>query len=232
MRPRLISFKLCPFVQRVAIALECKHAEYDIDYIDLADPPQWFLALSPLKKVPLLQLGDDVLFESAAILEYVDEAYSPRLHPDDIVLRAHNRAWMELGNECMWDVLHLTTKETEADFLAVVESLSAKFDRLEAATAAAPFFNGRAPALIDASFAPLLQRLQFLDSLRPGLVDAGRHPRIGAWKDALLALDAVRRSHVPGLRELYHDLIWRRQGYIAGFLDASGRGPPPEKSRY
>lgn len=231
MRPRLISFKLCPFVQRVAIALECKRVEYDIDYVDLADPPQWFLELSPLKKVPVLQVEGEVLFESAALLEYVDEAYPPRLHPEDLVARARNRAWMEFGNQCMWDALHLTTEESEDGFLRVVDGVQEKFDGLERALDT-PFFNGAGFALIDASYAPFLQRLQFLDALRPGILDAGRHPRIIAWKDAMLALDAIRRSHVPELRELYHDLIWRRQGYIAGFLDASRRAPPSHKGRY
>ncbi len=232
MRPRLISFKLCPFVQRVAIALECKQVGYDIDYVDLADPPQWFLALSPLRKVPLLQLGDEVLFESAAIVEYVDEAYPPRLHPDDLVLRAHNRAWIEFGNQCMWDVLQLTTKESEREFEEVVDGLMRSFDVLEPAIGAGPFFNGEAFALVDASYASFLQRLHFLDRLRPGILDARRHPRIAAWKQGLLGLAALRRSHVPELESLYHDLIWKRQGYIARFVDASNRERPAVKSRY
>ena len=49
MKPKLISFKLCPFVQRAAIALRYKAIEYDIDYVDLANPPEWFLKLTPLK---------------------------------------------------------------------------------------------------------------------------------------------------------------------------------------
>lgn len=231
MRPRLISFKLCPFVQRVAIALEYKRADYAIDYVDLADPPEWFLALSPLKKVPLLEVDGEVLFESAAILEYVDEAYPPRLHPEDLVARARNRAWVEFGNQCMWDALHLTTAASEAEFTQVVEDVLGKFDQLEPVIGT-PFFNGTPFALIDASYAPFLQRLHLLDALRPGILDRQRHPRVCAWKDALLALDAVRRSHVPELEALYHALLWRRQGYIAGFLDASEHEPPAAKSRY
>lgn len=231
MRPRLISFKLCPFVQRVAIALEHKRVEYAIDYVDLAAPPEWFMVLSPLKKVPVLQVGDVVLFESSAILEYVDEAYPPRLHPADLVRRARNRAWMEFGNDCMWQALHLTTKESEAEFDEVVNELLGKFDQLETAVET-PFFNGDEFGLIDASFAPLLQRLQFLDALRPGILDPERHSGIDRWKDALLELEAVRASHVPELRELYHDLIWRRQGFMSRYLDASRRDRPTERSRY
>lgn len=231
MRPRLISFKLCPFVQRVAIALEYKQADYAIDYIDLADPPEWFLALSPLKKVPVLEVNGEVLFESVAILEYVEEAYSPRLHPEDLVLRARNRAWIEFANQCMWDALHLTTKESEAEFDEVVDGVLEKFDRLERVVAT-PFFNGDGFALVDAAWAPLLQRLRLLDALRRGILDPRRHPGIARWQDALLALEAVRRSHVPELETLYHELLWRRQGHIARFLDGARFAPRPGKSRY
>ena len=48
---KLVSFKACPFVQRVAITLQYKGIDYDIEYIDLGNPPEWFLAISPLKKV-------------------------------------------------------------------------------------------------------------------------------------------------------------------------------------
>ena len=50
MRLKLVSFKACPFVQRVAITLQYKGIDYDIEYIDLANPPEWFIAISPLKK--------------------------------------------------------------------------------------------------------------------------------------------------------------------------------------
>ena len=44
---KVISFKICPFVQRVTGWLEAKGLPYEIDYISLKDKPQWFLDLSP-----------------------------------------------------------------------------------------------------------------------------------------------------------------------------------------
>ena len=96
---KLVSFKACPFVQRVVIALEVKGIDYDIEYIDLACPPDWFLAISPLKKVPLLIVENQVIFESSVINEYIDEAFPVnQLHPKDLLLRAQNRSWMEFCN--------------------------------------------------------------------------------------------------------------------------------------
>jgi len=69
----LISFKTCPFVQRAAITLGYKKVEHEVTYIDLADPPDWFLDISPLAKVPILKVDGEILFESAVINEYLDD---------------------------------------------------------------------------------------------------------------------------------------------------------------
>ena len=64
----LCSFKTCPWVQRAAIVLRAKHVPYDITYIDRDNRPDWFLAISPHSKVPVLRIGDAYrLFESNAI---------------------------------------------------------------------------------------------------------------------------------------------------------------------
>src|SRR5512145_1650093 len=97
-KPRLVSFKLCPFVQRSVIVLQEKRVDYEITYIDLKNPPDWFKAISPFGKVPLLQVGDTVLFESAVIMEYLDEVNPPSLHPADPLRKAHNRAWVEFSS--------------------------------------------------------------------------------------------------------------------------------------
>ncbi|MDH3236478.1 MAG: glutathione S-transferase N-terminal domain-containing protein, partial [Alphaproteobacteria bacterium] len=69
----LVSHHLCPYVQRAAIALAEKAVEFERIYIDLANKPDWFRALSPLGKVPVLKVDDRALFESAVILEYLEE---------------------------------------------------------------------------------------------------------------------------------------------------------------
>lgn len=231
-KPLLVSFKLCPFVQRVAIALQCKAIEHTIEYIDLAAPPKWFLELSPLKKVPLLFVAGQVLFESAVINEYLDDAYPNQLHPADLFLRAKNRAWIEHGNDCMPSAFHLSVKETEQDFMAVRDELLTKLDPLEQALQSGPFFNGEKFSLVDASYAPLLQRLEFINEIRPGIFDTARHPKISAWKAALLNFDAVRESCVPEIKTLYHELLWKRQGYISRFLDKTKYSDDVKRSIY
>src|SRR5712675_3040700 len=92
---KLISHKLCPYVQRAVIALTEKGVEFERIDIDLADKPDWFLKLSPLGKTPVLLVGDTAIFESAVILEYLEETQSPTLHPADPLARAEHRAFIE-----------------------------------------------------------------------------------------------------------------------------------------
>ena len=70
---KLISHKLCPYVQRAVIALTEKGVPFERIDIDLANKPDWFLKISPLGKTPVLVVGDKAIFESAVILEYLEE---------------------------------------------------------------------------------------------------------------------------------------------------------------
>src|SRR5881394_2023473 len=89
----LVSFDLCPYVQRAAIVLAEKGLPFERIDVDLANKPAWFKAISPLGKVPLLKVGDEVLFESAVIVEYLEETLDPALHPADPLGRARHRGW-------------------------------------------------------------------------------------------------------------------------------------------
>src|SRR5476649_3001705 len=89
----LVSFKTCPWVQRAAIVLREKKIDFEFRHIESDNRPDWFLAISPHKKVPVLRIDETVsLFESNAIAEYLDETIAPRLHPADPIARAINRA--------------------------------------------------------------------------------------------------------------------------------------------
>ncbi|MBT3809851.1 MAG: glutathione S-transferase family protein, partial [Rhodospirillaceae bacterium] len=77
------------------ILLRAKDVEFDVTYVNLREKPDWFLEISPHGKVPVLKVGDDILFESSAIAEFLDEMVPPRLHPEDPIARAKNRAWTD-----------------------------------------------------------------------------------------------------------------------------------------
>jgi glutathione S-transferase len=113
--------------------------------LDPDNRPDWFLAISPHKKVPVLRVDEKMsLFESNAIAEYLDETTEPRLHPDDQVLRAINRAWTDYVPTFAKLVTAGAYADDEACYKAAAENIPVAFDRLELALAkqnAGPFFN-------------------------------------------------------------------------------------------
>src|SRR5881392_526316 len=56
----LVSFKTCPWVQRSAIILREKNTPFEFRHIEPDNRPDWFLAISPHKKVPTLTIDDKV----------------------------------------------------------------------------------------------------------------------------------------------------------------------------
>jgi glutathione S-transferase len=215
----LVSYKLCPYVQRVVITLQHRQVPFRITFIDLDDPPEWFLEDSPFGKVPILKVdGTTVLFESAVINEFVDEvAPGPRMLPDPPLARAVNRAWTELGSSCLGDHWDLQSAKDARAFKRARESLVDKLERLEGVLGAGPYFNGASLSLVDTAFAPLFMRLAILQAIEP-IFDSAELPKTAAWSRVLLGLPLVRDSVVPEFRDLYLADLRKRRGYLASRL--------------
>lgn len=211
----LISFKLCPFVQRAVIALKSKNVDFDVTYIDLSNPPEWFKEISPLGQVPVLKVGDEVLFESSVIQEYVDEVTPPSLHPTDPLLKAKNRAWIAFGGELNMDIYKMVNAKAEEGFNEIVEGMCNKLTRLEGAHSGEAFFNGADFALIDAAFAPFFMRLELIIGAS-GMNFLADMPKMQKWSENLLAQECVKESVVPELPKMYVGMFSNIEGgYLA-----------------
>ena len=134
-------------MQRAVIAMRAKEVEFEVTYVNLRDKPDWFLEISPHGKVPVLKVDDEILFESNAIAEYLDETVEPRLHPEDAIKRARNRAWTDFVPDfsaALNKIGYAKSKEAmEYGLAAAPKAIS----RLEGALAKersneVPYFNG------------------------------------------------------------------------------------------
>jgi glutathione S-transferase len=220
----LVSFKTCPWVQRAAIVLREKKVDFEFRHIEPDNRPDWFLAISPHKKVPVLRIDDKVsLFESNAIAEYLDETIAPRLHPADPAERAVNRAWTDYIPTFAQSVTGCAYADTEADFNKAIGQIPAAFERLETALTkqgGGPFFNGSAYALVDAGYAPFLQRYFFLDRIRK-LGQIEKFPRLKAWADALMARPSTHSFPPAEFEAMYRQNVKRRNKWLSQFVDAA-----------
>ena len=221
----LCSFVTCPWVQRAAIVLQEKKVAYDINYIDPDNRPDWFRAISPHAKVPVLQIdGKTALFESNAIAEYLDETAAPRLHPEDPLARARNRAWTDYVSTFASAISNTAYSDSEEEFAARSAKMTEPFSKLNDALAkrgnAGPFFNGPKLSLVDAAYAPFLQRYTFMNRLKDvGIIE--KYPRLAAWRDALLASPAVKASTVPVIEAEWHKNLLKRKRWLQKFVPES-----------
>ncbi|HEX7924344.1 MAG TPA: glutathione S-transferase family protein [Bradyrhizobium sp.] len=209
---KLISHKLCPYVQRAVIALQEKGVPFERIDIDLANKPDWFLKISPLGKVPVLVVtGDDgkevALFESNVICEYIEETQGgAKLHPQDALTRAEHRAWMEFGSAILGDLWGLETATDAATHESKRQAVAAKFARVEAALGAGPFFAGDKFGLVDAVFAPVFRYFDLFDQLTD-LAVFTHTPKLRAWRSALAQRPSVRSAVSPEYPALLHAFL-------------------------
>lgn len=196
----LVSHHLCPYVQRAAIALAEKGVAFERAYVDLADKPAWFRALSPLGKVPVLRVataaGETAVFESAVILEYLEETQPHPLHPAAPLARARHRAWIEVGSAILNRIARFYSAPDPAALATEAEALAAMFARVEAELNGGPWFAGPRFSLVDAAFAPVFRYFDLFDRIGEFAILADK-PRLAAWRRALAARPSVRAAVTP-----------------------------------
>jgi glutathione S-transferase len=222
---RLISFPLCPYVQRAAILLAEKGVPFERVDIDLAARPGWFLELSPLGKVPVLvveQEGlEEVLFESAVIAEYLDEILEPRLHPADPLERARHRAWIEFSSATLTDIYGYYTAPDAVTFAGKETAIAAKLDRLEQQLGSGPYFAGAGFSLIDAAFAPAFRYFDTFERMGGARLFEGR-PKLAEWREALAARPSVRGAAPADYAGRLLDFIRSKGSHLAGLAAEEG----------
>jgi glutathione S-transferase len=213
-RLRLISHKLCPYVQRAVIALTEKGVAFERIDVDLANKPEWFLKISPLAKTPVLQIGDAAIFESAVILEYLEETEPKPLHPTDPLRRAEHRGWIEFGSAVLNDIAGLYSAGDEAAFNTKAAQLEARFARLEARVVASPWFDGEEFSLVDAVFGPVFRYFDVFDAIGDfGILS--QKPKLARWRASLAARPSVRGAVSTEYPALLRDFLKRQNSWIS-----------------
>jgi glutathione S-transferase len=213
-RLKLISHKLCPYVQRAVIALTEKGVAFDRVDIDLANKPDWFLAISPLGRTPVLLVGDVPIFESAVILEYLEETEPKPLHPADPLHRAEHRGWIEFGSAVLNDIAGFYGAPNDVAFQAKTTQLEQRFARLETRVVAAPWFDGGNFSLVDAVFGPVFRYFDEFDEIGDFGILAGK-PKLARWRKSLSERPSVRPAVGSDYRALLRDFLKRRNSWIS-----------------
>ena len=205
--------------------MRAKQVEFEVTYINLREKPDWFLEISPHGKVPVLNVDGEPLFESNAIAEFLDEVVPPRLHPADPIKRARNRAWTDFVpdfSKGLSGVYYQATREGVDEGLAAAPKVLQKLEDAIAQERGndGPYFNGDRLCLVDAAYAPFLQRFDMAERrLQSGLLND--FPQVKAWSDALLASEIVTGSVAPSFADEWVASLKRRGFCIGGLFDSA-----------
>ncbi len=201
---KVISFKICPFVQRVTALLEAKDLPYEIKFIDLNNKPQWFLDISPNGQVPVLITDSGAaLFESDAIVEYLEETYPPLQSGVSLEEKASNRAWSYLAAK---NYLVQCGAQRSPDAEALKErskKIGVAFDRVEKQLGeGSSYFGGEELGMVDIAWLTLLHRARIIEE-RSGYDFIGDRPKLKKWQQQLMATGLAEKSVAPDFEDAF-----------------------------
>ena len=182
---KLISFKNCPFVQRVMGALIIKNIPFEIEYIELNNKPQWFLDISPNGQVPILMTENNVvLFESDAIVEYLDDKYSTieDLSPEQ---KASDRAWSYQASKNYMAQCGTMASKDKDTFEKRLLKLQELFLKAENKLGDTDFFKGNSISNVDIAWLPILHRAAVIKE-HSGFDMLEGFPKVQNWQNSLI----------------------------------------------
>ncbi|MCY4044890.1 MAG: glutathione S-transferase family protein [Cellvibrionales bacterium] len=210
---KLVSFVICPFVQRIAALLEAKKAPYEIEYIDLSNKPQWFLDISPNGQVPVLITDEGAIFESEAIYEYLEEI-SPSLDANRSPYeKSMYRAWSYLGVK-NYMVQCALMRSSDADTLKERSDIFGKaLDKIENVLDEHQFFHGNALTRVDISWFPLLHRAYIIQE-NTGFDMIGARPKIKNWQKNLMQTGLDKSSVAEDFVEQFKGFYLSDKTYL------------------
>ena len=200
-----------PYAWRAHLALEHKALPYELKVLSFSAgdtrKPE-FLALTPRHRVPTLVDGDFVLYESNAIVEYLDDAYPGRgapLFPGDARMRATVRRLISETDDYFDKALDpLTTqafskKPEERDPQVIAAARKALMDEFVLYTQylKGDFLVGPLSAA-DFALYPLVAFVKRSEMKLPDLdADAMLTPALRAWKARIEALPFFEKTIPP-----------------------------------
>ena len=215
-----ITAEACPFAQRTHLTLIEKGIDFDRTEVDLGDKPDWFEALSPYGKVPVLRRGGDIVYESSIINEYIEQIHpEPAILPADPGRRASARIWIDYANGGFTVsfyklLLERDTGRRRALADAIAGQLVFMEDEGIAKLGGGPYWLGAEVSLVDFDIYPHFERFAVLTHYR-GVEVPAHCARLRRW----LAAMAER----PSVQATRHSDAYHTKAYRA-YADGSASG--------
>ena len=210
----LVSHHLCPYVQRAVITLLEKDIPYERTYIDLSNKPDWFCQISPLGKVPLLKVNEEILFESAVICEYLDEITPGSLHSVDPLQKAKHRSWIEFGSGILNIIAGFYNAPNQEIFNQKCDELASKFLWIEQYLSDSSYFSGDTFFLIDGVYGTIFRYFDVFDMID----DFGIFTdtlKVKRWLQILQNRPSIQHAVTENYQDLLLIFLKQRHSYLS-----------------
>lgn len=192
-----------PFVRKAQAALHHAGAAYDFENINIMAMPDWFVEISPARRIPVLRdrsIGTEgipgTIPDSSAICLYVDKKFGADLYGSD-AYEAGRAAWyeeyadtvlamtvgMELFRPIIFPLFGGQPSDLETAKKTWAEKLPRMFDYLEASLDGKSFLVGDKYSVADIGVAAQMTQIDLV----VGLPDKGRWPALVAHTEAMKA---------------------------------------------
>ena len=192
---------ISPFVRKVRVMLAEKGVEYKLEQVSPFAPPPEFLAISPLKRIPVLRDTDvaepNTLPDSSIICDYIEHKNpKPALYPADPFERARAIWYEEYADSVMAQnigrglfferiVKKMMRGQTDEALCqkTLTQELPPLFDHLEKEIGDKQFLAGGGFSIADISVGTMIVNMVHSGEA----IDHKRWPKFGAYIDRIHA---------------------------------------------
>jgi len=211
----LYTAEVCPYAQRTRMVLGEKGVAYDAVEIDLDDKPDWFVAMTPGQRVPVVKHDDFVLGESATINEYLETVFDGiQLAPGDPKLQAVMRNEIKYFDSVFLPAFYqflfaqdsMRQDELRDDLYHKLAFLDQQVGACQSGNGGGPWWLGAQISLADFSMFPFFERFEVFDHYRGFELPTGC-VRLREWWEAMCEREAVAAT--------MHDLDYFIPRYVS-----------------
>lgn len=191
----LFGFPQSTFTRAARLALAEKGVAYTLEPVEFGSDAH--RALHPFVRIPVLKHGDVVLYETSAIMRYVDAAFDgPPLQPREVLARARMDQWISVHNDYVYHAISIAIlyqrfvrpmfgeSPDEAAVAAAVPRALEVIAIADRALAEGGYFAGEAVSLADLLILPTLV---MFEATPEGADALARTPHLERWRTAMTA---------------------------------------------
>lgn len=223
---KLISMRICPYVQQVRLLLEAKKAKYEVEHIDASNRSQWLMDASPDGgEVPVLITDEGAaIFQSDAIVEYIDEVVGEPLLNGSPLEKAQDKAWARLASDNYLTQCSTQRSPDEATLNERMADLTPIFESIERHLKEGPYFHGAELSMVDLSWLPLLHRSAMI-ATQSGYDFLANYPKLKQWREALMQTGLHDVSVPEEFEEIFTEFYLSEETFVGQLKTTRAAGP-------